>query len=78
MSPSTAPTSRSGWAKSHKLDPSVREGDTCHLGTHRLEPDCQPCALEAGVPGKEHAAPRPKAVAHGQTFHGALPRRHRS
>lgn len=50
-----------------------RQCITHHVGTHGLQPERQPTALEAGVAGQQDAFAIPKCWIHDQTFHGALP-----
>ena len=49
-----------------------------HFGAQALEPQAQPAALEAGVPGHEHSARAPERRVGYHVFHGACPVAQRS
>src|SRR5262249_41337024 len=54
-----------------------RERIACHLRAERLQPEAEPAALEAGMPGHEDGLALPEAGVY-QIFHGAFPELHRS
>jgi ATP-dependent helicase IRC3 len=49
-----------------------------HARAHRLEPEREPAALEAGVPGQEDAAAAPEGALYSHSFQGGVPDSHSS
>ena len=55
-----------------------RPREAHYLRPHRPKPQRQPRALEAVVPGDEHAPARPEARIYSHSFHGGSPESHSS
>ena len=55
-----------------------RAREAHYLRPHRPKPQRQPRALEAVVPGDEHAPARPEARIYSHSFHGGSPESHSS
>ncbi len=59
-----------------RLRGSLLEREAGDAGAERLQPQREPRALEARVPGHEHAALAPEARVYVHVRHGAVPELH--